>query len=158
MGNFILLFITLFVFWAGLVFPLSFQELIVGIILSFSISLLVSIRIKGKEMYKISGIPYVFKFIFIFAWELIKANFSIAKIVLTPSLPISPKIVKVKTSIRSELGKAVLANSITLTPGTLTIDLVGDELYIHVVDGKKVSDADDILLPFEKTLKGALDK
>ncbi|MBN2259906.1 MAG: Na+/H+ antiporter subunit E [Clostridiales bacterium] len=158
MVNFILLFISLFIIWTGLIFPQSSQEMIIGIILSFSISLLVSMRMKDKRNFKISGIGHGIKFIFIFTWELIKANLAMAKIVLTPSLPISPKIVKVHTTIDSKIGRALLANSITLTPGTLTIDMIDNDLYIHVVDGNALTNVQGISELFEKDLKGALDR
>jgi multicomponent Na+:H+ antiporter subunit E len=51
--------------------------------------------------------------------------------VLHPELPISPGIVKVKTEMTSPLGRTFLANYITLTPGTLTVDMEGEYLYIH---------------------------
>ncbi|MCD6436277.1 MAG: Na+/H+ antiporter subunit E [Clostridiales bacterium] len=158
MGNFILLFISMFLLWTGLVFPITVQEVIMGVILSGLISTLVALRIKGKETYKISGIFDLIKFIIVFIGELIKANLAMAKIVLSPSLPISPKIVKIKTSINFKFGRAMLANAITLTPGTLTIDVIDDELYIHVVNGNALENASDISLPFEKGLKGAFDK
>ena len=51
--------------------------------------------------------------------------------VIHPMMPIEPGIVKVKTTLKSELAKLFLANSITLTPGTLTVDVKGDDFYIH---------------------------
>jgi multicomponent Na+:H+ antiporter subunit E len=156
--NFILLFISLFVIWTGLVFPESGQEMIIGIILSSGISILVLARMKDKRNFKISGIMYGIKFIFIFTRELIVANVTMAKIVLSPSLPISPKIVKVHTIIDSKVGRALLANAITLTPGTLTIDMIDNDLYIHVVDGNGLKSAESIVEPFEKNLKGVFDR
>ena len=46
-------------------------------------------------------------------------------------MPIRPGIVKIKTTLRSEFAKTLLANSITMTPGTITVDIIGDEMYIH---------------------------
>lgn len=158
MVNLVLLFISLFLLWTGLVFPLSGQEAIAGAILSLLISSVVSFYTKGKESFKVSGIFYLIIYSFVFIKELVKANLTMAKIVLTPSLPISPKIVEVKTSIKSKVGRAFLANSITLTPGTLSVDLEGDTLYIHVVDGEALGSSADIVKPFEKLLKGAFDK
>ncbi len=63
--------------------------------------------------------------------ELLKSNFNVARIVLTPGLPIQPGIVKFTTTLKSDMAKMLLANSITLTPGTLTVDIVGDTYYIH---------------------------
>ena len=60
---------------------------------------------------------------FVFLFEMAKANLQVAYLVLHPKMPIHPGIVRVKTGIQSELGRTFLANSITLTPGTLTVDL-----------------------------------
>jgi multicomponent Na+:H+ antiporter subunit E len=46
-------------------------------------------------------------------------------------MPIRPGIVKVRTTLKSDLGKTLLANSITMTPGTITVDIIGEYLYIH---------------------------
>ena len=53
---------------------------------------------------------------------------------MKPSLPINPGIVKTQTVLKSKMGRMILANSITLTPGTLTVDIEDDILYIHWVD------------------------
>jgi multicomponent Na+:H+ antiporter subunit E len=51
--------------------------------------------------------------------------------VLHPAMPIRPGIVKVKTTLKSDFAKTLLANSITMTPGTITVDIIGDDMYIH---------------------------
>jgi len=75
-------------------------------------------------------------YILVFLRELIKANFDVARRVITPSLPINPGIVKFKTNLKSDYAKMVLANSITLTPGTLSVDIVDDTFYVHWIDVK----------------------
>ncbi len=77
---------------------------------------------------------YLLIYPLVFLKALIVANLDVARRVLSPSLPINPAIVKVKTKLTSPLGRLVLANSITLTPGTLTVDMEGDSLYIHWID------------------------
>ncbi|MFW5940039.1 MAG: monovalent cation/H+ antiporter subunit E [Halolamina sp.] len=64
-------------------------------------------------------------------WEIIKANFQIAYIVLHPDLPIDPKVVAFDAAVWSALPVTTLANSITLTPGTLTIDVDQQHLIVH---------------------------
>lgn len=64
-------------------------------------------------------------------WHVVRANIDVAYRVLHPALPIRPGIVRARTRLRSASGRVLLANSITLTPGTLSVDLVGDTLYIH---------------------------
>ena len=69
------------------------------------------------------------------AWEIIKANIDVARMILTPRLPISPVLFKVKASQKTEVGMVAYANSITLTPGTVTVDVDGasSEFTIHAI-------------------------
>lgn len=78
----------------------------------------------------------LFWYIPIFLWEIVKANMDVAYRVIRPDLPIKPGIVKVKTSLQSATACTLLANSITLTPGTLSVDIDMDQsvLYIHWID------------------------
>jgi len=147
----------MFLLWCALVFPVTLEKNIVGIIVSFTISAGLYIFVKDKKVFNIGRILNFIWFVLIFTYELIKANFIMAKLVLTPSLPISPKIIKVKTTIKSNTGRAFLANAITLTPGTLSVDLKEDDIFIHIVEGIKVSNGEDIIKPFEKVIKGAFD-
>jgi len=66
-----------------------------------------------------------------FIWSCIKANFDVAYRVLHPAMPIKPGIVKVRTTLKSDFARTLLANSITMTPGTITVDIIGDDMYIH---------------------------
>lgn len=69
-------------------------------------------------------------------WEIVVANLNIAWRVLHPGLPIEPQVFKVKASQKSELGRVIYANSITLTPGTVTLDVDGDTITVHALTGK----------------------
>lgn len=66
-----------------------------------------------------------------FIWACIMANFDVAYRVLHPAMPIRPGIVKITTTLRSEFARTLLANSITMTPGTITVDIIGDEIFVH---------------------------
>ena len=63
--------------------------------------------------------------------EILVATLNVARIILSPSLPIDPLVVRYRSSQRTELGRALYANSITLTPGTVTMGVEGDELEVH---------------------------
>jgi multicomponent Na+:H+ antiporter subunit E len=76
---------------------------------------------------------------YFFYWCL-KANLDVALRVLHPDVPIRPGIVKVRTSLTGEMAKTFLANSITLTPGTLTVDIDGQDVYVHWIN----IDTDDV--------------
>ncbi len=69
----------------------------------------------------------------IYLKELVKSNLNVARIVISPDLPLNPGIVKVRTKLKTAMGRMLLANSITLTPGTLTVEMDGEWLYIHWV-------------------------
>jgi multicomponent Na+:H+ antiporter subunit E len=91
---------------------------------------------------------------------MIKSNLDVAKRVVDPKLPINPGIVKVKTKLKSDIAKLALANSITLTPGTLTIDVSGQYFYIHWIDVKDTDvqkASEDIVAGFEKYLEVIFD-
>jgi multicomponent Na+:H+ antiporter subunit E len=70
-------------------------------------------------------------FALVMMWNIIRANVEVALVVLNPCLPISPRIFIFKTRLEGDFCKAVLANCITLTPGTLTVDIQDNILYVH---------------------------
>ncbi len=134
--QYVLLFLICLIIWFGLTFKFTLAYLIIGII----ISLLTTI-VFGKHFLKdwkkfFNPLRYFWILIYIpvFLWECIKANFDVAYRVLHPGLPIKPGIVKVKTNLKTDIAKVFLANSITMTPGTLAVDLIDDTLYIHWVN------------------------
>jgi multicomponent Na+:H+ antiporter subunit E len=93
----------------------------------------------------------------VFVWKMILANLHIAGIVVRPRLPIKPSIVRARTGVDTSFGKVLLTSSITLTPGTLSVDTKDDIVYVHLVDSEATSDSDartNIIVPFEKYIKG----
>lgn len=67
------------------------------------------------------------------AWEIAKSAWAVTKVVLDPKLPISPTMTVVKASQRTPLGVNIYANSITLTPGTITVGVSGNDLTVHAL-------------------------
>jgi len=94
-------------------------------------------------------------FVPVFLVEMVKANFQIARVVLHPALPMRPRLLTAKTELTSDVGRTLLANAITLTPGTLTVDAEGDELLIHCVNPTPEQEAEPRLLlhPFEDHIR-----
>ncbi len=80
-----------------------------------------------------AGLTATLQYILYFLKELVVANLQMASIVLKPALPIDPAIVKVRTGLTHPVARLLLANSITLTPGTLSVELQGEWLYVHWV-------------------------
>lgn len=116
-------------------FTVSFQpaELITGLIVTFIVSWLNynSFACCGLDLFQPSKILLILQYMVIFMRALIKSNIHVAKIVIKPYIKVNPGIVKFKSKLESDFGKMVLANSITLTPGTLSVDLIDDTFYIH---------------------------
>jgi len=136
-------FIILYAFWLlltvrldpGLHIVLDPGFLMVGVVLTVLTVLLTTGKYPHREwllnpfrwFWLLLYIPY-------FLYYCVKANLDVAYRVIHPDVPIRPGIVKVRTGLKSKLGKTFLANSITLTPGTLTVDMIGDELYVHWIN------------------------
>jgi len=114
------------------------QEIIAGVVIALFVSVVAGQFLitseKSRHIFRryIFAIIYFFKFL----WEMAKANLHVAYLVVHPKVPVKPGIVKIKTKLTKDSAITVLTNSITLTPGTLTIDVNPDkkELYIHWID------------------------
>lgn len=65
--------------------------------------------------------------------EIVKSAWDVSKVILNPRLPVSPTLIRVKTSQKTEVGVVVYANSITLTPGTISVDVGHGEILVHAL-------------------------
>jgi multicomponent Na+:H+ antiporter subunit E len=132
-------FVLAFVIWVLLTWPfaegkIDLQVVVAGLIASIIVAVLFH-EILPKEHRVFISPRRVFWFLVyvpVFFYYVIKANLDVVYRALHPKMPIKPGIVKIKTILKTESGITALANSITLTPGTLTVDLTDDGfLYIH---------------------------
>jgi multicomponent Na+:H+ antiporter subunit E len=131
--RYVTVFILSLIFWLLLTFSITVPNLIVGSVASLICSAIFT-RFFISNVYKLlqpHRYFWFFIYLFVFIWECIKANFDVAYRVLHPAMPIRPGIVKVRTTLKSDLAKTLLANSITMTPGTIAVDIIGEYLYIH---------------------------
>lgn len=84
-----------------------------------------------------------FGFIGYLGWlakEIALANVAVAKIIISPSLPLSPLLFRVKTSQKTDVGRVTHANSITLTPGTVSVEVEDGDIIVHAIAGNLASD------------------
>ncbi len=135
------------------------EEVILGSIISAALTLILVkfVDFKIDIKFPIRLLKFVFVYIPVFIWKLVLANLDVARRVLSPKIPLNPGIVKVKTNLKGDFGKLTLANSITLTPGTLSIDVEDAYIYVHTIDIKGKNEAEQqasISEPFEKILGG----
>ncbi len=133
--NPVILFATLMLFWLMLVNSLAPDTLLIGALVSLIIALLYRDGLSFFTEFRwtpkaiVAGVAYYAYFF----RQLVRSNLRLAAIVVDPALPIEPGILKVRTGLESRMGRLMLANSITLTPGTLTVEVDGEWLYVHCV-------------------------
>ena len=115
------------------------QVFIAGVIASAVIAVLFHEVLPKEHHIFLSPVRifWVLVYIPVFFYYVIKANLDVVYRALHPQMPIRPGIVKIKTALKTESAITALANSITLTPGTLTVDLTDDGfLYVHWINVK----------------------
>ena len=133
MKRYLALFILTLLFWLLITLSLSLANILTGLVAAG-----VTTALFGRYFVTRVGMfleperyAWLLLYIFIFLWECIKANFDVAYRVLHPAMPIKPGIVKVQLEVQSDLAKTMLANSITMTPGTIAVDVIDDVMYVH---------------------------
>lgn len=147
--------ILLMLIWVFLTGDFAFSSFAFGFILSFFILWIISRKFKKRKTKYYRFLPRIISFIFFFVWELTKANIQVAYEVSTPHYNMKPGIVKVPLDAKTNMEITFLANLITLTPGTLSLDVSTDKkvLYVHTMYvNDKQEFIDDIKNGFEKRL------
>lgn len=147
----VLQFIALYAFWLALSWRLDPLYLAIGAV-SAALITLVAQRLTATYVHgdrpspKASHLPVLaWRFVVYGLWllgRIVVAGGQIARVILSPSMPVDPVELRFRTGLQSPLARTVLANSITLVPGTLTVDLDGDEFLVHAL---YPAAADDLL-------------
>ncbi|MFH1368164.1 MAG: Na+/H+ antiporter subunit E [Elusimicrobiota bacterium] len=136
----IVLFILSLLLWFVLSWSVDLQHIITGVACSLIVAFLTGDMFTENphKFAHLSRYMWFAVYFPVFVWEIVKANIDVARRLLSPELPIKPGIVRVRTKLKSETGITFLANSLTLTPGTTTVDVDKDNgfLYIHWLNVK----------------------
>jgi len=156
--NFLYLFFILMIIWLALTSSFHWQELLAGGMVSLLLAIILqkTYHNLGLPPLSIKRITYFLLYIAVLFKEIIRANLDVAYRVIHPRMPIKPGIVVIKTTLKQDIAKTMLANSITLTPGTFTLDILGDQLLIHWINvqAEETEEATRIIRDrFEKYLK-----
>ncbi len=96
-----------------------------------------------KDLLLMRKLPYILAYILILIWEIIKANMDAIRLSLSVRNEVDPVIVRFRTDLKSRAARVALANSITLTPGTITVALEEDELIVHALDETLIEGIDE---------------
>ena len=154
----VVFFLSLLV-WILITMVFSIPSLVAGVVVALITATFAGeMLIVTNRKFHLKRVWYTIEYLIKFIWELIKANFHVAYIVIHPLLPIKPGIVKVRTKLKRDSALTMLANSITLTPGTLTVDVDVENqiLYVHWIDVKSTDIEEttkDVGGRFEKLLE-----
>jgi multicomponent Na+:H+ antiporter subunit E len=158
----LVLFAIALVFWLLLVWPVSpidgrwmVGDIGVGVLVAAFVALVMHeiIRVGFIRLVNPRSWFWLFVYGFVFFYYVIKGGLDVSYRVLHPRMPIRPGIVKIKSVLQTDTGRSALANSITLTPGTLTIDVTEDGwFYVHWLNVLSVDEeeaAQHVLRRFE---------
>lgn len=137
--NFVVSFVTLMAFW----FIMSgFFDVVHSLMGLLCVGVVMALNYQFRkhkyfedEVDVLNEIRFgrLFLYLFWLAWQIVKSGVQVAGVILRPSLPIKPCMVRFKVNLPSAHAKMILGNSITLTPGTLTVDIHGDEFLVHAI-------------------------
>lgn len=125
------------VFWLILTESLNLERIIIGSLICIGVYLLNRDTVnKSKKSIQLllTDIKYIIIYTVNLIKEIIIANIHVAKIVLSPNMTISPSVVTIETKLKGDFNKVILANSITLTPGTITLHLYDNKYVVHCLD------------------------
>lgn len=138
--------------WIALTGSFEFSNFIFGFFLSFAIMWVISLQNARNGKYFTVAFKVV-SFVLFFLWELLKANIEVAYDVITPKFHMKPGIVAYPLEAKTDMEITLLANLISLTPGTLSLDVSDDKsvLYVHAM---YIHDRDD----FIKSIKNGFEK
>lgn len=131
------MFIAFFILWLILNSKVTIEIIILGVIISATLNIFISKvlglnTIKSKTLIKNS--LYGISYFFILVMEVVKANVHIIKLVLMPQVELEPQLVHFSVDLKYNWSRVLLANSITLTPGTLVVSLEDNRYSVHVMD------------------------
>lgn len=137
MGYLLGLIVVLTALWTGLSWDYTFTKVLIASLGAISI-VLSAVLAYRFDLLDREGSPYarIFHLIMYWAWllvEIFKANWVVIKACLRANLDLNPALVKVKTGCESDLARTVFANSITLTPGTVSVEVEGDKILVHAL-------------------------
>ena len=140
MARIVGLWVSLFATW--LLLSGHYTPLLIGFgIGSCTLTVYIAVRMDVADH---EGVPidWLGRFLLYFPWllkEILVANITVAKVILSPRLPISPIMVVYRSTQKTDLGRALYANSITLTPGTISTGVEGDRVEVHALTWKDLS-------------------
>ncbi|MBT8039468.1 MAG: Na+/H+ antiporter subunit E [Xanthomonadales bacterium] len=157
----VVLFVIAFIFWLLLAWPVGEDGHWLWIDVGVGAAMAVLVALVMRSMFRQNFVRllnlrcwfWIVVYLFVFGWHVLKGGFDVVYRVLHPAMPIRPGIVRARSTLETDTARIVLANSITLTPGTLSVDVTPDGVfYVHwlnVISDRDEEAAELILRHFE---------
>ena len=131
------MFIIFFLLWVIFNERLTAEVALIGIVISALLYLFV-VKFMDyspkKEWQAFKKLPKALKYALMLLIEICRANMGVMRFILSPRYEVEPQLVYIKTDLKNDLERVVLANSITLTPGTITVSMEKDLMCVHCLD------------------------
>lgn len=152
------MYLLFFAVWILLNGKITLEIVIFGLLVSAALFLFICKFMNysfKKELRLFTLLPQLIGYLFVLFWEIIKANFAVTKMIFTSKYELEPAVGHFKSPLKSKVLNAILANSITLTPGTITVASENGEFTVHALDKDFLKGIDDsifvkLLLQMEK--------
>ena len=155
------MFVAFLVLWIIFNGRITLEILLIGILLcaalfAFCCKFLDYSVSRDLKLYRI--LPMIIQYVVILLVEILKANRQVFHFIITPTYQVEPKLVHFTYGLKTEFARVVLANSITLTPGTITVNLEGNEFYVHCLDREFAEGMEDsIFVKLLEKMEAAVD-
>ena len=141
MGHVVSITIVLLVFWLTLSGQYVQFLVTAGVICSVLIAILsYRMDIADREGHPIHLALSALTYWPWLMWQIVLSALNVSRIILNPALPVSPTLTRVKMSQQTDVARVTYANSITLTPGTISVDIEGDDIIVHAITGENARD------------------
>ena len=130
---------TLVFFLIWLLLSASFNLFHVGLGLAAAFAVAWFNTDRSVSRFPILRLRIVWYFLWLLG-RIFQSGFHLSVLILHPALPIDPKMISYRTKLREEAGIVLMGNSITLTPGTITVEVNSQDLVVHAMDDKSADD------------------
>lgn len=149
------LWFLLFFLWLAINSSLAIETIAVGAFISLALSIFFvrSTSVWRGFNFNFAQVLHFIRYTGVFIVELVRANIDLMRHIYSPALNIRPGTVKLKTNLKSPIGRLAIANSIALTPGSLVLGMDDDCLLVHCLNADAETASQTILEPFEKHLE-----
>lgn len=139
---------ALFLLWIAFNGRITVEVVLIGLLITAALyyfcAKLLDYRLKN-ELRILRLVPFALAYVALLLVEIVKASIAVMRIVLNPRYQIKPQLITFRTKLKTTAAQTILANSITLTPGTISVFVEGDKLTVHCLDKTLAEGIEDLV-------------